>query len=95
MPQIPTSDQRRAVVSEVVQKIVKTMGVMTSRRHVDSWRELGGESRLRSTVTKMFGALENAALLLPEAVNENKEVTISSNNICKCYKNDLALVGTS
>jgi len=36
-------------------------------------------------VTKTLAALENAALLLPEAVNENEEVTIASGNIRKLY----------
>jgi hypothetical protein len=75
--------QRRAVVTEIVQKIVKTMGTMTSRRHLNSWRELGGESRMKSAVTKLLNVLENAGLLLPEAAAENEEVTISSGNVRK------------
>jgi hypothetical protein len=57
---------------------------MTSRRHTNAWRELGGESATKSSVTKLLNVLENAGLLLPEAVTENEEVTISSTNVCKC-----------
>jgi hypothetical protein len=62
------------------------MGVMTSRRHADAWRELGGDTGTKSTVTKLLSALENAALLLPEAIMENEEVTIASSNVCKLFK---------
>ena len=76
-------DQRRAVVTEVVQRIVKTIATMTSRRHTNAWRELGGEAATKSSVTKLLNVLENAGLLLPEAVSENEEVTIASTNVCK------------
>jgi hypothetical protein len=61
------------------------MGTMTSRRHSNSWRELGGESRMKSAVTKLLNVLENAGLLLPEAAAENEEVTISSGNVRKYF----------
>jgi hypothetical protein len=61
------------------------MGTMTSRRHLNSWRELGGESRMKSAVTKLLNVLENAGLLLPEAAAENEEVTISSGNVRKYF----------
>jgi hypothetical protein len=82
---IPTSDQRRAVVTEVVQKIIKTMSTITSRKHANSWRELGGEKKTKISVTKLLNVLENAGLLLPEAVAENEEVTITSTNVCKYH----------
>ena len=62
------------------------MGVMTSRRHADSWRELGGDDGTRSAATKLLIALENAALLLPETILENEEVTIASSNVCELNK---------
>ena len=86
---IPTSDQRRAVVTEVVQKIVKTMSTMTSKKHADSWRELGGETKTKMSMTKLLNVLENAGLLLPEAVAENEEVTITSSNVCKYHLLDI------
>lgn len=48
-----------------------------------AWERLGGEAKKRKCVTLMINALENAGLLLPEVVHENKEVTVATPNICK------------
>ena len=48
-----------------------------------AWERLGGASKRRKCVTLMINVLENAGLLLPEVVHENKEVTVTSPNIRK------------
>ena len=80
--EIPTQQQKQAVVTEVVQSIVKTASVMIGELSVPAWNDLG-EAKLRKSVTLFSQAVEDAGLLLPEAVREYQEVTISSNNIRK------------
>ena len=48
-----------------------------------AWERLGGAAKKRKCVTLMINALENAGLLLPEVIHENKEVTVASPNIRK------------
>ncbi len=89
---IPSVEQREAVVMEIVQCVIKTASFMVSEANRDAWLDLqeqdqdsiggGGRGRKR-TLTHFTRALKNAGLLLPLAVRENQEVTVSSPNICK------------
>ena len=62
-----------------------------------AWERLGGAAKKRKCVTLMISALENAGLLLPEVIHENKEVTVASPNIRKpisiYYNNSWDTVG--
>ena len=49
----------------------------------NGWDDLGVGVKRKRTVTHFIRALKAAALLLPKAVKENQEVTVSSPNICK------------
>jgi latrophilin 1 len=96
---IPTLEQREAVVMEIVQSVIKTASIMVSESNRAAWMDLqddGGVGRGRKrTLTHFTSALKNAGLLLPMAVRENQEVTVSSPNIRKflCGINILTLVG--
>ena len=57
-----------------------------------AWERLGGASKRRKCVTLMITVLENAGLLLPEVVHENKEVTVTSPNICKLINNTYNII---
>ena len=80
---IPTASQREAVITQVVQNIIKTGSVMLEEENHSTWRDLGHVSRQLETLSAFVISLENAGLLLPEGAGENKEVTIASENIRK------------
>jgi hypothetical protein len=66
--------------------ILKTISLAVNvKANGVAWERLGGPAKRRKCVTLMINALENAGLLLPEVVHENKEVTVASPNIRK-YK---------
>ena len=66
------------------QDILKTISLAVNLEDNGlAWERLGGASKRRKCVTLMITVLENAGLLLPEVVHENKEVTVTSPNICK------------
>ena len=81
LEKIPTLEQRNAVITQVVQSIVKTSSIMIERHNMDSWRELGSDKKKRKALSQFSNILENAGLLLPEGVAENQEVTVTSKNI--------------
>ena len=89
---IPTSSQRKAVITEVVQNIVKIGSAMISLRNLDTWRDVGAADKELSAISSYVTSLENAGLLLPEGAGENKEVTIASDNICKYFTFTYAIV---
>jgi hypothetical protein len=80
---IPTSSQRKAVITQVVQNIIKTGSVMIDLDNHFIWRDVGQVQEQLETVSALVMCLENAGLLLPEGAGENKEVTIASENIRK------------
>lgn len=51
--------------------------------NANCWDDLGLGMKRKRTLTHFVRALKAAALLLPKAVKENQEVTVSSPNICK------------
>ena len=82
---IPTSSQRKAVITQVVQNIIKTGSVMLDLENHFIWRDVGRVRKQLETVSDFVTSLENAGLLLPEGAGENKEVTIASDNIRKLF----------
>ena len=84
---IPTSSQREAVITQVVQNIIKTASVMVDLENHFLWQDIGTLYKQLTTLSAFITSLENAGLLLPEGAGENKEVTIASNNIRKQLSN--------
>ena len=80
---IPTSSQREAVITQVVQNIIKTASVMVDLENHFLWKDIGTLQKQLTTLSAFITSLENAGLLLPEGAGENKEVTIASDNIRK------------
>ena len=80
---IPTSAQRSAVITQVVQNVIKTGSVLIDHVNHDVWKDLGEVSKQLETLSAFVTSLEDVGLLLPEAAGENKEVTIASDNIRK------------
>ena len=80
---IPTSSQREAVITQVVQNIIKTASVMVDLENHFLWNDIGTLHKQLATLSAFITSLENAGLLLPEGAGENKEVTIASENIRK------------
>ena len=83
LPEIPTQQQREAVVTEIVQSVVKTCSVMLGEENLSGWFDLSSEKRLRS-VSRLTQGIKEAGMLLPMAVGENQEITVATKNICKC-----------
>ncbi len=87
LPQIPTREQRAAVVTEVVQGVAKAAGDVLSREEAlrGAWRDLEGSPVSRNiALAELVGALERAALLTAlstSAAGARREVTVASKNI--------------
>lgn len=47
-------------MSEVVQRIVKTVALITMSQSVRAWKELGGDLQTRKAVSKLINVVENA-----------------------------------
>ena len=82
LPDIPTEQQKEAIVMEIVQSVIKTASIMLTPENQSGWRDLGEEKQKR-TLTFFSRTLKSAGLLLPKAVRENQEITVSSPNIRK------------
>ena len=80
-----TPSEKNSYVSYLLlQDILKTISLAVNLEDNGlAWERLGGASKRRKCVTLMINVLENAGLLLPEVVHENKEVTVTSPNIRK------------
>ena len=82
---ISTLSQRKAVITQVVQNIIKTGSVMIELENHFIWKDVGQVQKQLETISDFVTSLENAGLLLPEGAGENKEVTIASDNIRKLF----------
>ncbi|TRY70105.1 hypothetical protein TCAL_13311 [Tigriopus californicus] len=85
LPEIPTIQQKEAIVMEIVQSIIKTASIMVSPQNKAGWMDLG-PMKQRRTMTFFSRTLKAAGLLLPQAVKENQEITVSSPNILMSVK---------
>ena len=56
---------------------------MVSKANEEAWGDLPSGGKRERTVTHFARALKAAGLLLPKAVKENQEITVSSPNICE------------
>ena len=56
---IPTSSQRKAIITEVVQNLIKIGSAMISPRNLDTWRDVGEVEKELSTISSYVTALEN------------------------------------
>lgn len=77
---IPTMEQREAMVMELVQSITKTASALLSDHNIPAWQDLPTSQRKRFLSNLLF-CLERSGSLLPEALAMDKEVSISSDNL--------------
>jgi latrophilin 1 len=79
---IPTMEQREAMVVEVAQSLLRTASSLLDVDSLAAWMDLPPRLR-RRTLADFLGALERAGHLLPHAIPADREVSISSQNVCK------------
>ena len=79
---IPTMEQREAMVVEVVQSLVRTASSLLDVDSLAAWADLPAARRGRS-LAAFLAALERTGHLLPKAIALDREVSISSQNVCK------------
>jgi hypothetical protein len=79
---IPTMEQREVMVVEVAQSLVRTASGLLDVDSLAAWRDLPPRVRGR-TLAAFLAALERAGHLLPRAIPADREVSISSQNVCK------------
>jgi len=77
---IPTMEQREAMVMELVQAITKTSSALLSTHNIPAWQDLPISQRTRF-LSNLLSSLERTGSLLPGALGQDKEVSISSDNL--------------
>jgi hypothetical protein len=77
---IPTMEQREAMVVEVGQALVRTASSLLDVDSLAAWTDLPRRGR---TLAAFMAALERTGHLLPRAIAADREVSISSQNVCK------------
>ena len=80
---IPTREQREAMVMELVQSLTKIASYLLSDDNLAAWADLPRSQQTRF-LTNFMAALERTGSLLPDVVKTDREVSVSSDNICKC-----------
>ena len=74
--------QKKIITSYFLQDILKSISIAVDvTGNGNAWARLGGLVKRRKAVSLLIKALEDAGLLLPEVIAENKEVTMTSQNI--------------
>ena len=78
--EIPTLEQREAMVMELVQSVVRAASALLAPPNLPAWEDL---PRLQQTrfLSLFLTALERTGALLPGAVLPDKEVSISADNL--------------
>jgi len=77
---IPTRKQREAMVMELVQSVTKTASSLLSYHNIPAWQDLPSIQRKRF-LSNFVKALEKTGSLLPGAVANDQEISISSDNL--------------
>ena len=79
---IPTREQREAMVMELVQSLTKIASNLLSDTNLAAWQDLPRSQQTRF-LTNFVSALERTGTLLPGVVEADQEVSMSSDNLCK------------
>ena len=79
---IPTREQREAMVMELVQSLTKIGSYLLSDDNIAAWQDLPRSQQTRF-LTNFIAAIERTGSLLPGVVQPDREVSVSSDNICK------------
>ena len=79
---IPTREQREAMVMELVQSLTKIGSYLLSDDNMAAWQDLPRSQQTRF-LTNFIAAIERTGSLLPGVVQPDREVSVSSDNICK------------
>lgn len=79
---IPTREQREAMVMELVQSLTKIASNLLSDTDLAAWQDLPRSQQTRF-LTNFVSALERTGTLLPGVVEADQEVSMSSDNLCK------------
>ena len=79
---IPTREQREAMVMELVQSLTKIGSHLVSDVNLAAWQDLPRDQQTRF-LTNFISALERTGGLLPDVVEADQEVSVSSDNLRK------------
>jgi len=82
---IPTQEQKEAVVMELVQSVIKSASILLSEHMLPAWQDLEQDVQMKF-LSNFMRALENTGRLLPKAVTRDQEASISSQNILLSVK---------
>lgn len=83
----PDPQQREAIVTELLQSVVKTTSNLLDSSQDSSWKDLSHREQMRVATSLLIGLEENAFLLADTVIRE-KTVVQAVKNICKlknCY----------
>ena len=80
LQQIPTREQREAMVMELVQSLTKTASHLLAEANLAAWQDLP-RPQLTRFLTNFISALERTGALLPGVVAADQEVSMSSDNL--------------
>ena len=78
--EIPTREQREAMVMELVQSLTKIASFLLSDQNLPAWQDLPVSQQTRF-LTNFISALERTGSLLPGVVEPDQEVSMSSDNL--------------
>ncbi|KAK6619841.1 hypothetical protein RUM44_006240 [Polyplax serrata] len=78
----PDSQQREAIVTELLQSVVKTTSNLLDSSQDPSWKDLSHREQMRVATSLLVGLEENAFLLADTVIRE-KTVVQSVKNICE------------
>ena len=79
---VPTQEQREAMVMELAQSVTKTASTLLSEDNLPAWQDLPAAQQTRF-LSNLLSALERTGALLPAALGQDREVSISSENLRK------------
>ena len=92
--EIPTREQREAMVMELVQSLTKIASFLLADKNLPAWQDLPAAQQTRF-LTNFISALEKTGSLLPGVVEADQEVSMSSDNLCELQMTFLAKISIS
>ena len=84
MRNIPTLDQREAMTMEVAQSISKVASNLLEVNNLNAWRDLPNRLRMK-LISSFISTLQQFLLILPRTITNDREVSLSSPNLCKYF----------
>ena len=92
--EIPTREQREAMVMELVQSLTKIASFLLADKNLPAWQDLPAAQQTRF-LTNFISALERTGSLLPGVVEADQEVSMSSDNLRKLQMTFLVQISIS